>query len=261
MAGATILLMLLITIFFYKEPPRETEGVTLGEKMRDIWVALSDIKFLIFLILLGAFFWIPFWAFFNICPLFVETDLDTARLYQSMSSILPAWLLRFLSEDRDGTRHILGETISHTGWIIIFLQVPISRIFEKFRAMPSFLFGLFVAAVGFVFVGVAVFMGPAWVFLGILLFAIGEMISSPRIQEYITWIAPKEKAGLYMGANFLAVALGAFAGSIYTPLSGRFRDMGHPEYIWYVLAANLIVSILVLTAFVKIAGEFKEQDK
>jgi hypothetical protein len=29
-------LMLLITIFFYKEPPREIEGVTLGQKMADI---------------------------------------------------------------------------------------------------------------------------------------------------------------------------------------------------------------------------------
>ena len=34
------------------------------------------------------------------------------------------------------------------------------------------------------------------------------MISSPRIQEYITWIAPKEKAGLYMGSNFLAAGIG-----------------------------------------------------
>ena len=46
------------------------------------------------------------------------------------------------------------------------------------------------------------------VFLGIFLFAVGEMIASPRIQEYITWIAPKEKAGLYMGSNFLAVGIG-----------------------------------------------------
>ena len=98
-------------------------------------------------------------------------------------------------------------------------------------------------------------------FLGIFFFAIGEMISSPRIQEYITWLAPKEKAGLYMGANFLAVAIGAFAGFIYTPLSGTFRDMGHADYIWYVLAAHLILAIVVLHLFVRFAGEFKEQEE
>ena len=49
----------LVTIFFYKEPPRETEGVTLKEKLREIGVVLSDVKFTVFLILLGLFFWLP----------------------------------------------------------------------------------------------------------------------------------------------------------------------------------------------------------
>jgi len=72
--------------------------------------------------------------------------------------------------------------------------------------------GLAIAAVGLVVLGWAKVGSPALVFLGILLFAVGEMITSPRIQEYITWIAPKEKAGLYMGSNFLAVAIGGVMG-------------------------------------------------
>jgi POT family proton-dependent oligopeptide transporter len=262
-AAATIVVMFLVTVFFYKEPPRKMEGVTLGQKMRDIGVALRDIKFSIFLVLLGAFFWIPFWAFFNLCALYVETDLDTARLYFAVKAVLGVWLTQhvFAHQDDTGTWRVLGETISHTGWIIMIFQVFVSRVAEKFRAMPSFLFGLFVAAVGFMILGYARISAPAMVFLGIFFFALGEMISSPRIQEYITWIAPKEKAGLYMGANFLAVACGAFAGPIYTTLSGYFRDGGHAEYVWYVLAAHLIVAIGVLTLFVKLAGEFKEQEE
>jgi POT family proton-dependent oligopeptide transporter len=262
MAAATIFVMLLVTIFFYKEPPREIEGVTLKQKMADIWVALKDFKFALFLFMLGVFFWIPFWAFFNLCALYVETDLDTARLYLNVSSVLGTWLTQnvFAHQDETGTWRVLGETLSHTGWIIMIFQVLVSRIAEKFRAMPTFLFGLFVAAVGFMIMGYANLSAPALVFLGIFFFAIGEMISSPRIQEYITWIAPKEKAGLYMGANFLAVACGAFAGPIYTTLSGYFRDMGHAEYVWYVLAAHLIVAIVALTIFIKVAGEFKEQE-
>ncbi len=60
--------MLLITIFFYKEPPRQIEGTTLGQKLKDIYTTLSDLKFLAFLVLLGLFFWLPFWAFFNLWP-------------------------------------------------------------------------------------------------------------------------------------------------------------------------------------------------
>jgi len=261
-AAGTIFVMLLITIFFYKEPPRETEGTTLKQKMADIWTALSDLKFTAFLILLGVCFWIPFWAFFNLCPLYVESDLDTARLYLNFQSVFGSYVANFFSHvAEDGKRHILGETISNTGWFIIVFQLLVSRTAEKFRAMPTFLSGLFIAAVGFLVIGFSMQSAPALVFLGIFLFAVGEMTASPRIQEYITWIAPKEKAGLYMGANFLAVAIGSFSGKIYTPMSGYFHDIGHGDYIWYVLAANLIVGILALGLFVKVAGEFKEQEQ
>jgi MFS family permease len=262
-AAATIVVMLFVTIFFYKEPPREIEGVTLKQKLADIWVALSDLKFSMFLILLGVFFWVPFWAFFNLCALYVETDLDTAQLYLNVKSVLGTWLTQsvFAHQDEQGTWRILGETISHTGWIIMLFQILVSRVAEKFKAMPTFMVGLFIAAVGFVVMGYSANTVPAVVFLGIFLFAIGEMISSPRIQEYITWIAPKEKAGLYMGANFLAVAIGAFSGPIYTSLSGYFRDNGHADYVWYVLAANLVVGIVVLNLFTRYAGEFVEQEQ
>ncbi len=258
-----IALMLLITIFFYKEPKREIEGTSLGDKFRDIGIALSDAKFTMFLVLLGLFFWLPFWAFFNLCAIYVDRNVDTATLYLNIKSIFGTRFADWLShEDEEGVRRILGEMISHTGYIIMILQVFISRIFEKFPAIPSFLFGLFVAAIGLMFLGLANVSAPALIFLGIFLFAVGEMISSPRIQEYITWIAPKEKAGLYMGSNFLAVGIGgATSGVIYTSLSGRFNAMNHPEYVWYVLAAHLIVAIGVMTIFRKVAGEFKEQEE
>jgi len=109
----------------------------------------------------------------------------------------------------------------------MILQLGVSRIFERFKAMPSFMAGLLVTAVGVAVLGMAR-AGAAWlIFVGIFLFAIGEMISSPRIQEYITWIAPKEKAGLYMGSNFLSVMIGGFtSGFIYTTLYGASNGRG-----------------------------------
>jgi dipeptide/tripeptide permease len=99
------------------------------------------------------------------------------------------------------------------------------------------------------------------VFLGIFLFAVGEMITSPRIQEYITWIAPKEKAGLYMGSNFLAVMIGGFtSGLVYTTVYGWFSDAGRPEWIWYVMGTHVLMAIVVFWTFVRVAGEFREQD-
>jgi len=260
--------MLLITILFYQEPPRALQAETLAEKFRGIGVALSDLKFLSLLLLLGFFFWLPFWAFFNLAALYVDGAVDTARLYQSMRGVLEPipgvgpWLLELLSHEEGGVRRVLGESISHTGYIIVVFQVLVSRFVERTRAMPSFIFGLLVAASGFVVIGLARVSAPSLVFLGIFLFAVGEMITSPRIQEYITWIAPKEKAGLYMGSNFLATAVGAFvSGPLYTSFIYDRADRGGvPEHAWYFLAGHLVLAAIVFFGFVRLVGEFKELD-
>lgn len=258
-AAISIAFMLLVTIFFYKEPEREIEGITLRKKFKDIYTALSDLKFSAFLVLLGLGFWLPLWSFFNILAIYVDKNLDTAKLYLNLKSVFGTAFANFFSRlDDDGVWRILGETISHTGWIIMILQVFVSRSFEKFKAIPTFLTGMVVAALGFCVLGYAKIAAPAWVFLGIFLFALGEMISAPRIQEYITWIAPKEKAGLYMGTNFLAVGIGGLTSGLYTALYGYFRDLTHPEYIWFVLAGNFIVGMFAILIFIKKAGEFKE---
>jgi proton-dependent oligopeptide transporter, POT family len=262
MASAiSIGVMLLITAFFYEEPPRRLESESLGQKLRDIGRTLMDVKFSSFLVLLGLFFWLPFWAFFNLCALYVDSNLDTARLYLDLRGVFGTWFADIFSQaGQDGVRRILGETISTTGYIIMFLQLAVSGAIEKLRPIPSFLMGLAIAAAGLAVIGAARLGGPTWVFLGIFLFAVGEMISSPRIQEYITWIAPKEKAGLYMGSNFLAVMIGGFtSGFIYTSLYSWLNRAGHPEWVWYVMAIHLALAVGVFWGFVRLMGEFGEQ--
>jgi proton-dependent oligopeptide transporter, POT family len=259
-AAVAVGLMFLITLFFYKEPPREMEGTTLKQKFTDMRVALSDVKFVVFLILLGVFFWMPFWAFFNVLAVYIHDHMNTAALYQSTSSILGEGITRIISNFEEGEWRLNAEAISHTGYIIIVFQLLISRTFEKRPAIPSFLFGLLVAAAGFVVLALAVTGSNNLVYLGVFLFAIGEMISSPRIQEYIMWIAPKEKAGLYMGTNFLAVFIGAILSGIYTGVMGGFERAGNPEYIMYTLAVHTILGIAAIYIFTKTLGEFKELD-
>ncbi|MDZ7606608.1 MAG: MFS transporter [Cyclobacteriaceae bacterium] len=262
-AAICIFIMLIITIVFYKEPKRDVQEASLSDKLKEIGEALSDVKFSFFLLILGAFFWLPFWAFFNMLAMYVDGSLDTAALYESLKPILGVTFLGFLSRtDDQGVTRILGETISHTGYVIFVFQVLVSRISEKFSAIPTFLTGLLIISGGFLVLGFAKVGAVTLVFLGILLFAIGEMVSSPRIQEYITWIAPKEKAGLYMGTNFLAVGLGgALSGVTYTSLYGYFSNLGHVEYTWYTLGVHQLLGIGVIYWYVKVLGGFKELDK
>jgi len=261
-AAIAIGIMFFITLFFYREPARAIEGETLAGKFRDMGIALSDWKFVTFLLILALFFWLPFWAFFNLCSKYVESSLDGAALYNNIKSITGHGIANFLSKDYNGTRKVLGETISHTGWVIMAFQVMVAWIFERFRTISSFVFGLFVLSLGFCFLGIAGINNPAWVFLGIFLFAVGEMITSPRIQEYITWIAPKEKAGLYMGSNFLALGVGGFlSGLIYTSgIYSYFERTDRSEFVWFVLGAHILTGIAAILIFSRFVGQFKEQE-
>jgi len=262
-AAFCIGLMLVLTLVGYKEPPRALEGKTLRQTFADLGTVLRDFKFLVFLVLLGVFFWIPFWAFFNLGALYIEETLDRARLYQQLVGVpllgsLLGWIFGGL--DPDGIARVRGDALANTGIVILFFQLLVSRYFEKWRAIPAFLTGLLIAATGFFVIGLARLGNPALVLLGIFLFAIGEMASSPRIQEYITWLAPKEQAGLYMGSNFLATAIGAFSGALYQSISARCGAAGRPEAVWYILAAHLVLGAVLLFAYMRMIGEFQEQE-
>jgi POT family proton-dependent oligopeptide transporter len=258
-SAGVIGLMALVTILFYKEPPREASTQSVGQKIAEIGQVLSDGKFSLFIVLLGVFFWWPFWAFFNLCALYVDSSVDTAALYRGMHSLVP-WLADFLSRvDEDGSRVILGETISHTGYIIMILQIFVSRRVENLDAMRTFMVGLVIAAIGFIVLGYASVGSSGLVFLGIALFAVGEMIASPRIQEYVTWLAPKEKAGLYMGANFLGTMIGGLLSGLYTGVYGWVENAGNPGAVWYILAGHMILAVAVFSGFNRVLGGFEEQ--
>jgi proton-dependent oligopeptide transporter, POT family len=260
-AAISIGVMLLITILFYKDPPREIEGKTLGDKFRDMGLALSDTRFLIFLIILGLFFWTPFWAFFNIAAMYAESQLDTHALYENIRSVLGTHFANFISRDENGVRKVLGESIANSAYYIILFQIIISSIVKRFRAIPVFTTGLLLVAAGYIFLGLAKILSPAWFLAGVFLFALGEMNASPRIQEYITWLAPKEKAGLYMGTNFLALGIGgSLSGFILTPLYGYFRDHNHSQTIWFFLAGYILVSAIIINLYIKVFGDFREME-
>ncbi len=261
-AAAGVVLMFIITLIFYKEPERPRPEGSFGKHIREAFSVLADMKFSIFLLLMGIMFWIPFWAFYNILAMYVDTQLDTALIYQKLHVVFGAAVNLVSHEDeKTGVMKITGESIAHTGYIILVLQLLVSRISEKFKAMPSIIFGLIVTAAGMAVLGLAFFMNPLLLFLGILIFAVGEMISSPRFDEYITYLAPKEKAGMYMGLVTASVAIGAFSGPTYTRLYGYLETIGHPDYVWYLLAAHLTIGMIVLAVYVRFVGSFKEVDE
>jgi dipeptide/tripeptide permease len=223
-SSIVILVNLIIVIFFFKEPQREKSDIPLGQSIvqifKNIWLAVSDLKLLIFLIII-----IGFWAMYNqlfyTLPVFIDQWMDTSILYDAISGFSPK--LASAVGTSDGT--IAPEMLTNIdAFYIIIFQILVSAFVMRFKPLNAMMSGILVNAIGLALTFST--NNPFYLFISILIFGLGEMASSPKITEYIGKIAPKEKVALYMGASFLPMAGGNFfagilSGDVYGSMSDK----------------------------------------
>ena len=226
MSAGTILLNLIIVLFFYKEPEREVNTQPLLKSIRqvfvNIFIVLKDLRFLAFLSIL-IFSWTVYWQYFYSLPVFIEQWVDTSPLFDMLYSLSP-WIATAIGTP-DGI--ILTEKIiALDALFIVVFQILISTIIMKFRPLFSMTAGILINTFG---LALSVFTQNPWFsIISILIFSFGEMTFSPKILEYIGMIAPREKTALYMGTQFVPIALGNFiggfiSGQVYTSLSDKYE--------------------------------------
>jgi dipeptide/tripeptide permease len=224
MAASAIFINLIIVTFFYKEPYREKSEDSLGESIKkslsNIWTALKDLKLLLFLVIMVGF-WTMFNQLFYTLPNFIDQWVDTKVIYNAIASISPG--LASAIGTKEGT--IAPEMmVNLDAGAIIFFQILISSLVMRLRPINAIMTGILVNAIG---IGLAFSQhNGLYVILGIFIFAIGEMASSPKFTEYIGKIAPRNKEALYMGTSFLPVAAGNFitgflSGDVYEAWSDK----------------------------------------
>ena len=78
----------------------------------------------------------------------------------------------------------------------------------RFKPLNSMISGTIILGFGLILMFIT--QNPWIMLFGVLVFAIGEMASSPKYTEYVGRIAPVDKKALYMGTSFLPVAMGHF---------------------------------------------------
>ena len=219
-----IAINILLVIFFYKEPGRVPNQDSVWESIKkiakNIWVAILDWKFLIFLLLIVGF-WTMYMQLFFTLPVFVEQWVDTSILYNALHKIWP-WLADFIG---NGKGEVNPEMLLNMdAFFIVVFQLIISSIVTKMKPIRAMVIGFFIASIG---VSLMFMMrNPIFIVLAILIFSIGEMTGSPTITSYIGLIAPQDKKALYMGMSFLPVAGGNFlggyiSGSVYQNVADK----------------------------------------
>lgn len=122
------------------------------------------------------------------------------------------------------------------GAIIVF-QILVSWVIQRWSPLPVLVVGTIVAGTGIALGSVA--LTGFLTIIAVLVFAFGEMIASPKSQEYVARIAPKDKVALFMGYYFVSIALGNLFGGI---LSGwgyeeLARGKDNPELMWLLFGA------------------------
>lgn len=222
MSMITIGVNYLITAFFFREPVKAEKGTSLLKSIKqafvNIGITLQNWKYVMFLVIM-ILFWTAFNQLYYSFPVFVDQWINTAALYDGIHSVWP-WLAEAIGTP-EGT--ITPVTLgSMDAFFIIIFQLMVSAFVMRFRPLAAMTGGILVLAGG---LALMFSNQNSWlILLGILVFALGEMASSPKFTEYVGRIAPEDKKALYMGTSFLPIAAGHqlagwLSGGVYERIS------------------------------------------
>jgi dipeptide/tripeptide permease len=193
-------LMLLPTIFMYKEPEKPESTKSIKQVLSEAMMVLSDSRFML-MILVYSCFWILYFQMFGSILWYLRDFINRTPVTAFMKKIV---ILRIFEFDAEFV------TVINAGTIIL-LVLLVSRITKNMKAIPVMSAGIIFGACGFV---VLAFTHSPWMFiLGIAVFSIGEMTAHPKYYSYVGLVAPKDNVATYMGYAFLYGVFGSLFGS------------------------------------------------
>jgi dipeptide/tripeptide permease len=224
MSMLTIGVNFIITFFFFREPVVKEGNTSLIDNIFqaivNIFTTLKNWKYVLFLIIM-ILFWTAFNQLYYSFPVFIDQWVDTGVLYNGIHSVWP-WLAESIGTS-EGT--ITAVTLSSMdSFFIIVFQIVVSTFVMRFKPLAAMMGGILVLAGG---LGLMFSNQSGWlILLGILVFALGEMASSPKFTEYVGRIAPADKKALYMGTSFLPIAAGHqlagwLSGDVYEKIADK----------------------------------------
>lgn len=238
-------LMLLLTLFLFREPPRpETVGTPKDSKsfkdiFRDMVIVLGDTRFMLMIFLYSGF-WIMYFQSFNSFLWYLRDFVNTApidRIFVGIREGIGSPFWRSLIPEKFDAEFV---TVINAGTIIL-LQVLVSRIVQHTKPLPTMVTGFCIGIVGFVCLS---FTTNVWIFVtGLVIFSIGEMTTHPKYFSYIGLVAPSDKKAVYLGYGFLYGVVGSLIGP---NLGGALYEqmvkplIGQPDIAWKLRSFWLI---------------------
>jgi len=176
---AVIVSLNYLMLLTYKEVP--AGGDQHGGPLHVLWITLRNflnLKLVIFITIMSGF-WLMFMQLFDMLPNFIVDWVDSSGLVQTLG--IPDFMLQ-LHTDR--APQLSQEwMINANAGLIILLVVPLSWMVSRLRRVHSITIGITISSIGLVLAGFTT-AGMICI-MGILVFSVGEMLASPKMNEYL----------------------------------------------------------------------------
>ncbi len=199
-------------------------------------------KFLLMIVIYSGF-WVLYFQMFDSVLWYVQSYVDATSLNNAINKFLNLFGVHI-----NWFFDVEHVTVINAGTIIA-LQLIISKIVSKKKALPTMMFGIGIATIG---MGMLAVSTNIWIFMiGIILFSIGEMTAHPKFISYVGLIAPKDKKAMYMGYLFLYGVFGSSVGGIVgAKLYVHFVDnLNQPSTLWLIFSSIGVLTIIGLYLF------------
>jgi POT family proton-dependent oligopeptide transporter len=214
---AVIISLNLLLVLAYKEPDKEerierNRKIKSGElKQEFLWkAALIELKkpivFLYMIVFSG--FWFMFNALFDVLPVHIKEWVDTTIIVKDLfgEEGPSAIFTTLMSMDNEGTKILPEGMLNINAAMIMTTCFLFAAMSAKYRITSAMLVGCIFSVIAITFIGAFNF---AWMTaLSIALFSIGEMLISPKKNEFMGNIAPADKKAMYLGFVMLPQGIG-----------------------------------------------------
>ncbi len=206
---AAIVSLNFLTLLTYRDP--HAGGEQTGGPLHILKITaknLMNARLTVFILIMSGF-WLMLMQLWDMMPNFIVDWVDSSKLAADLN--LPGWMLQYHTER--GTQVAQEWLLNANGGLIVVSVLFISMLVARMRRVISISLGTAVASLGLLLAG---FTTSGYICLaGILIFSVGEMLASPKMNEYLGVIAPPGQKGLYMGYANIPWAVGWGIGSIW----------------------------------------------
>lgn len=178
-------------------------------------------------VLIFSGFWFMFNALFDVLPAHLEDWVDTRGVVEALfgghGSSNPV-VNFFIVMSKDGKEIQPEGLMNLNAGLIMTTCFLFGALSGRMRPITSMVVGTLLATLALFLSGYSTF---GWISIGaILLFSVGEMLSSPKFNEFIGNLAPSDKKAMYLGFSQASLGIGwtleGFIGpSLYQKMASK----------------------------------------